>query len=98
MGTSSEDGPGGASHGTGGTERASWGIVRQLVDRNAPRPATRTGIVHVGRLATICTVEEIPAVGDRIEGDVPAVVEKVRLTRAGTVLVYARAVGVPPTA
>ena len=74
--------------------RAAWGLVTELVDREdgERRHAFRgrRGVVHMGGLATVCMVEDVPSVGDVIRADVPGVVEKVRVTREGRVVVYAR--------
>lgn len=53
-------------------------------------PRARTGVVHVGGIATVCVVEDVPSVGDVIRGDAECVVEKVRYARDGRVLIYAR--------
>jgi hypothetical protein len=73
---------------------SAWGLVTELVDaeqgeRNRPVRG-RKGVVHLDGLATVCIVEEVPAVGDLIRGDVAGIVEKVRITREGRVLIYAR--------
>jgi hypothetical protein len=67
---------------------AAFGLVTEL-DGGEPIRG-REGVIHIGEIATVCTVEHVPAVGDVIFGERPGVVEKVRLTRTGRVLIYAR--------
>lgn len=78
---------------------SAYGLVTELVDSEQPdgRQPTRgrKGVVHMGGLATVCVVEDVPAVGDLIRGDVAGVVEKVRVTREGRVLIYARPAASP---
>ena len=71
------------------TPPVSFGLVTELVDRDERRRG-REGVIHVNGVATVCTVEQVPAVGDVIRGDLPAVVERVRVTRTGRVLIYAQ--------
>ena len=47
-------------------------------------------MVHVDGLAIVCVVAELPTIGDRIHGDIPAIVDKVCLARDGHVRIYAR--------
>ena len=72
-----------------GRGAASYGLVTELVDRGEPARG-REGIVHIGGLATVCLVEQIPTVGDLIRGQAPGIVERVKITRRGRVLIYAR--------
>ena len=46
--------------------------------------------MHIDDLAIVCTVAEVPRVGDLIYGDIAAVVEKVCVNRDGRVRIYAR--------
>ena len=76
---------------------SSWGLVTELVDAggpDAPPSHRRKGILRVGELATVCIVEDIPSVGDMISADSRAdsacIVEKVRFTREGRVVIDAR--------
>ena len=74
-------------------ERGAWGLVTELVQREAPaKPAGRRGVVHVRALSTVCLIEGIPGVGDLIRGDTPGIVEKVKVRRDGRLVVYARPV------
>jgi len=74
----------------------SYGLVIELVDRRDPaRAKGRHGVIHIGPVATVCVVEEVPVVGDLIRGEVPGIVEEVRITRHGRVLIYARPVPTP---
>lgn len=68
---------------------SSFGLVTELVARDEPAKG-REGVIHLGSLATVCFVEQIPSVGDVIRGQVPGIVEKVKITRGGRVLIYAR--------
>lgn len=68
--------------------KAAWGLSTTLVARTGERG--RKAVVYVEGLAIVCVVAEVPLVGDRIHGDIPAVVEKVRVTRDGHVRIYAR--------
>jgi len=68
--------------------RAAWGLSTTLVESTGR--LGRKAVVHVEDLAIVCVVAEVPQVGDRIHGDIPAVVEKVRVTRDGHVRIYAR--------
>ena len=70
---------------------SSYGLVIELVDREEPARG-REGVITLDGLSVVCVVEQIPAVGDVIRGAVPAVVEKVRITRHGHVLIDARPV------
>jgi hypothetical protein len=80
-------------------QESAWGLVRELVETEQgerSRPVRgRKGVVHLQGLATVCIVEDVPAVGDLIRGDVAAIVEKVRVTREGRVLIYARPADAP---
>jgi len=79
------------------TERsASFGLVRQLVHRDAapdgstedaPRPPL--GVVRIGEQTTVRRVEHVPAVGDLIHGTATAIVETVRVARNGRVSIVA---------
>ena len=51
-------------------------------------------MVYVDDLAIVCVVAEVPMVGDRIHGDLPAIVDKVCVNRDGHVRIYATR---PPT-
>jgi len=86
------------SDGTKGWARpaSTYGLVTELVDRGEPARG-REGVIHMGGVATVCVVEHIPVVGDVIRGEIPGVVEKVKVTRRGRVLIYARPLpaGVP---
>jgi hypothetical protein len=78
--------------------RAAWGLVTELDQQRPQKPARRRqGVVYVDDLAIVCVVAEIPIVGDRIHHtDIPAVVEKVRVTREGQVRIYAQPAPIPP--
>ena len=54
----------------------------------------RRAIVHLGEVATVCVVAEVPLVGDVIHGNVSGVVETVRLTRDGIIRVQAKPLAV----
>ncbi len=73
--------------------RSTWGLVTRLVDAQARPRRRRQGVVSMDGVATMCLLDELPAIGDLIHGHVPGVVEKVRVTRAGRVLIDARAAG-----
>ncbi len=74
-------------------QRGAWGLVTELVQREAPGKAReKRGVVHVGARSTVCRIEGMPVVGDLIRGDTPGIVEKVKVTRDGRVVVYARPV------
>jgi hypothetical protein len=74
---------------------ASFGLVTELVERDEPARG-REGVIHMSGIATVCSVEQVPAVGDVIYGRCPGIVEDVRITRTGRVLIYAQpAVSVP---
>jgi hypothetical protein len=81
------------------SQGSAWGLVTELVDtEQAERSRSRRGrkgVVHLQGLATVCIVEDVPAVGDLIRGEVAAIVEKVRVTREGRVLIYARPADAP---
>jgi hypothetical protein len=68
--------------------------VTELVAAAPPEeqrePRAQTGVVYVGDVATVCVVEDVPSVGDVIRADEDCVVERVRYTRDGRVLIYAR--------
>ena len=70
---------------------ASFGVVTELVERDGPARG-REGVIYMDGIATVCVVEQVPAVGDTIQGERGGTVEKVRLTRQGRVLIYARPV------
>ena len=53
-------------------------------------------MITLDGLSVVCIVEQIPAVGDMIRGAVPGIVEKVRITRHGRVLIDARPVPAGP--
>ena len=74
---------------------ASYGLVTELVDRDEPSRG-REGVITLDGLSVVCIVEQIPAVGDMIRGAVPGIVEKVRITRHGRVLIDARPVPAGP--
>ena len=71
--------------------RVEYGLVTRLVDRaRPPDPMRRRAVLHLGRLSRICVLEHLPAVGDLVRGEVPAVVEKVSITRNGMIMIHAR--------
>ena len=74
---------------------SSFGLVVELVDHDEPSRG-REGVLTLGGLSVVCIVEQIPAVGDMIRGAVPGIVEKVRITRHGRVLIDARPVPAGP--
>jgi hypothetical protein len=79
----------------GGTQprRSVCGFVTRLVERDRPRTSTgRQGVISMGELSKTCVIEYTPAVGDLILGDIPGIVERVKITREGRVLIYARPV------
>ena len=47
-------------------------------------------ILEIDGLAIFCVVAEMPVVGDVVHGDVTAIVEKVRVTSAGHVVIEGR--------
>jgi len=63
--------------------QTAFGLSARLVARKRSRG--RRAVVHVGGLAIVCVVYEIPVAGDRIFGQVAAIVDKVRITRDGHV-------------
>lgn len=71
---------------------AVFGLATRLVERDDPRG--QRAILEIDGLAIFCVVAEIPVVGDVIHGDATAIVEKVRVTRAGHVYIDARRVTV----
>ena len=77
----------------------SFGLVTELVHRDvagAPQelqsPRGRMGVIRIGDRATVCRVEQIPAVGELVHGDAPGIVERVRIDRNGRVAIFARPV------
>ena len=75
---------------------ASFGLVRQLVQRDAAEgsdeetaPSAPMGVLRIGEQTTVCHVEHVPAVGDLIHGTVTAIVETVRVARNGRVSIVA---------
>ena len=81
---------------------ASFGLVRQLVQRDAAdaadknqAPSAPMGVLRIGEQTTVCRVEHVPAVGDLIHGAVTAIVETVRVARNGRVSIVASAVTAP---
>jgi hypothetical protein len=74
---------------------SSYGLVTELVDREEPARG-REGVITLDGLSVVCIVEQIPVVGDTIRGAVPGIVEKVRITRHGRVLIDARPVPAAP--
>ena len=59
-----------------------------MVESDAPPP--RKAVIHINDLAIVCTVAEVPRVGDLIYGDIAAVVDKVCVNRDGRVRIHAR--------
>lgn len=47
-------------------------------------------MIYVDDLAIVCVVAAVPMVGDLIHGDIPAIVDKVCVTRDGHVRIHAR--------
>jgi len=47
-------------------------------------------VIYVDDLAIVCVVAAVPMVGDLIHGDIPAIVDKVCVTRDGHARIYAR--------
>ena len=89
-----------------GTQRraersASFGLVRQLVHRDAPDGSTEDaprpplGVVRIGEQTTVRRAEHVPAVGDLIHGTATAIVETVRVARNGRVSIVASPVTAP---
>ena len=84
---------------------ASFGLVRQLVQRDAAdaadgadknqAPSAPMGVLRIGEQTTVCRVEHVPAVGDLIHGTVTAIVETVRVARNGRVSIVASPVTAP---
>lgn len=68
--------------------RAVFGFATKLVERDGPQ-GTRA-VLEIDGLAVFCVVAEIPVVGDVVHGDVTAIVEKVRVTREGHVVIEAQ--------
>lgn len=68
--------------------RAVFGLGTTLVERDGPR-GTRA-VLEIDGLAIFCVVAEMPVVGDVVHGDVTAIVEKVRVTRVGHVVIEGR--------
>ncbi len=70
--------------------RVAFGLATTLVEQESP--CGQRAILEIDGLAIFCVVAEIPVVGDVIHGDATAIVEKVRVTRAGHVYIDARRV------
>ena len=71
---------------------SQWGLSARLVDTQASPRTRRRGIVHIGDMCTVCSIEGSPLVGDFIRTDRLAVIEKIRVTRDGDALIYCRPV------
>ncbi len=84
-----------------GRPAASFGLVTRRVDSKSEissQSRGRKGVIHMGGLATVCLVEDVPAGGDVIQGATQGVVARVKITRRGRVLIYAWPVrGLSPT-
>lgn len=76
-----------------GARGASWGLATNLVER--ARPEGNKAVLHLSDLAIVCVVAEVPVAGDMIQGDIAAVVDKVRVNRDGYVHIYARPSTIP---